>query len=352
LRHPKVREWRHARSTRTSLWTRNSLRKAHRAFVLKNRKPFAGYICGAVVLTAAILRWTPGGPTVRGFAAGATASILSSGLFYIVVSATGTVAKQSGVDAAVSTADELRRLRRSGWRVLHGLTLDYGDVDHFLIGHGCVFALETKWSAQPWVLNGSDERINKATAQIRRGAERTRKLLQTEGLKVEVSGLVVLWGPAADPLAATVPLFDQGVIPVTITHGRQLRSFIKDRAEQRDDSNDLAVWNALAKHIELRDAYNAKKDPAPPLLSAQLWQLYVGLALGSTLIIGLANVAKALAYGNPVVTDGTFVGGVVLIGMGAYRANKAKPNRLVVVGITMAVASMVVLVAYKTLQTR
>jgi Nuclease-related domain len=293
----------------------------------------------------------PSGPTVRGFAAGATATILGSGLFYIVVSATGTVAKQSGVDAAVSTADELRRLRRSGWRVLHGLTLDYGDVDHFLVGHGRVYALETKWSAEPWALNGSDERIKKATSQIRRGAERTQKLLESEGFKVEVSGLVVLWGPASDPSAAKLPHFDRGDISVAITHGRQLRSFIEDRAEQRDDSNDLAVWKALAKHIELRDAYNAKKDPAPPLLSRQFLTLYLGLALGCALIVVLGKVAEAVSNGNSEVSNWTVVGGVALVCIGLYRANKAKPNRLVVVGITLAVVSLAVLVAYETIQT-
>jgi hypothetical protein len=57
----------------------------------------------------------------------------------------GQVARlTNGADAGANTAHELRRLHRAGWKSVHNLHFQSGDVDHVAIGPGGVVVIETK----------------------------------------------------------------------------------------------------------------------------------------------------------------------------------------------------------------
>jgi hypothetical protein len=54
----------------------------------------------------------------------------------------------------------LRKLRRADWRVVNHITLTGGDTDDVLLGPGGCFAIEPKWSSEPWPLDRPDERTS------------------------------------------------------------------------------------------------------------------------------------------------------------------------------------------------
>ena len=87
-----------------------------------------------------------------------------------VVEVTGTSGMMMGDLAEQWTADELRKLRRSGWKTVNHVALTVRDVDHVLVGPDGTFAVETKWSAQEWALGG--ERVRAACRQAATGARR------------------------------------------------------------------------------------------------------------------------------------------------------------------------------------
>ena len=205
---PPILKRRHASDARTARWARIELRKTHRKFVTEKRKPIGVVLAVFLAMGVAAGRWLPLGPVERGFAAG---SIMTAGISFCwiaITSATGTVARQMGIDAETWTATELRRLRRKRWYLLNGLRFEREDVDHVLIGHGRVLAIESKWSSTAWNLPGADPRVDDAAMQVRRVAERLQRFLATKGVQVEVGKIVVLWGPTTgDAFASPTALF-------------------------------------------------------------------------------------------------------------------------------------------------
>jgi hypothetical protein len=159
----------------------------------------------------------------------------------------------SGLDGEMSTAKELRRLRRAGWRAVHNLHCKAGDVDHVAVGPGGVVVLETKSSSADWkflerqgVLNGWDR-------QARMGTVRVKGLVkQHAGAVVDPLPLVVAWLPGQpvvamqsadcvrrlngselrEYLASLPPVLDAATVE-TITAGLQIA------AEQFDDASGI-----------------------------------------------------------------------------------------------------------------
>ena len=345
LSHPPIRRWRHARPVRTSRWARSSVQAARTKFIVGHWRRFAPIAAGSAGLTAAALHWLPGGPTVRGFSAGAFAASVAFSLWYVVVSSTGTVAKQMGVDAEEWTATELRRLRRRGWDPLHGFLIDKGDVDHLLVGHGRILALETKWSADPWELVRPEERVVAAAAQVRHGADRVQMFLKSVGITARVDGVVVLWGAVTDG-SQREPTYERSGTRVAVVHGSALRTFLKNL--RSDDSADIAgAWDALAGQVERNAAHDARKHPAVPKVTTQLAILVIGAAIGLLFVIALTELAVVVFGATSVLADLAVLSGLVFAGAGALVAERRRFNRPLVVGVTIALLSFVALVALR-----
>ncbi len=231
------------------------------------------------------------------------------GIREALISATGTMGRRTGIDGETWTAAELRRMRRAGWLVLNGLPLRYGDVDHIAIGRGWVLALETKWSSQPWDVNGRDERIIDAAAQARYGADRVEKLLGTLGLPVGVRGVVVLWGAVAGELP-TKPQVDTAGQRVAIVHGDGLRSFLQD-VKPRPHIDEEKIWNALATEIEKRDAYESNRSPEPVSMQSRAIRVGIGMGIGLLFVAGLSSFASRVFGAHTDAQGGTLALGIV-----------------------------------------
>jgi hypothetical protein len=97
----------------------------------------------------------------------------------------------SGADAESNTAHELRRLERAGWRSVHNLHFQSGDVDHVAIGPGGVVVIETKSSSADW--NWLCGQGNPAVwaKQASRGAVRVQHLT-LQRAKIDVTPIAVL----------------------------------------------------------------------------------------------------------------------------------------------------------------
>jgi hypothetical protein len=285
----RIRARRHAHAMRTARWARQSVQSANRAFVRRKRRHLAGMSLVVFVLSTLAWQWSPGPDRLSGFVAGAIAASGIAGLGQLMVSATGTANRRAGIDAEVWTATELRRARRDGWEILHGLPLQYGDVDHIAIGRGWVLVLETKWSSQPWDLVGNDRSVADAAAQVRHGAERVARLLPTIGItSARVRGVVVLWGRLVDGQEERQGLDTSGD-RVAIVHGTHLRTFLSAIRPRADDLPER-TWDALATVIEQRDAYNARRNPPPPSRSDQVLQVLAGLGAGLTSVLLLVQL--------------------------------------------------------------
>ncbi|HVE46191.1 MAG TPA: nuclease-related domain-containing protein [Acidimicrobiales bacterium] len=144
---------------------------------------------------------------------------VASVLWYVVVIVVvmaGTGSYLLGSYGEQWTSDALRKLSRHGWRLIEHVPLQYGDIDHVLLGPGGAYAIETKNSSRRWDLADPDRRLMEAIDQARGCANRLRKLLLEHSVRIrtDVRPLVVLWGTAS----ATQSTFDG----VQVVHGSAL----------------------------------------------------------------------------------------------------------------------------------
>ena len=101
----------------------------------------------------------------------------------------------SGIDGETSTAQELRKLHRSGWRAVHNFHFkEHGDVDHVAVGPGGVVVIETKMSTADWAYLQSQGVTSRWADQAKRGVIRIKGLIkQYADVTVEPTPLLVAW---------------------------------------------------------------------------------------------------------------------------------------------------------------
>lgn len=97
-----------------------------------------------------------------------------------------------GVAGEEWTADELRKLRKRNWRVVHHVMLDKGggDIDHAVLGRGGFFAVDSKYRTDWSTSTGG---IDDLARRSRRQAVALQHRLRVKVPKVRPA--VVLWGP-------------------------------------------------------------------------------------------------------------------------------------------------------------
>ncbi len=285
------------------------MRAAHWGFLRRAWKPLT-LITGFVGVLAVISWfWFPGTDRVRSFISGALVVAGVAAMREAVFSATGTTAKRSGIDGEAWTAIELRRARRNGWLILHGLPLQFGDVDHIAIGRGRVLIFETKWSSKPWSFDGRDDRLVSATGQARHSAERVAKLLGSLGISAMVRGVVVLWGRVEGEIPEREAI-DRTGDPVAIVYGTKLGAFLEN-VRVGDGLDHEHAWNVLATVIEERDAFEAKRNPEPVRWTTRAWQLLAGAATGSLVSVGLVSLVVDV-FGQRSDVGGFLIAGGLL----------------------------------------
>ncbi len=157
---------------------------------------------------------------VLGAGLASSAGVLAS----LVRQVTGTAPAMMGGQGEQWTASELRPLQRRGWRVVHHVSLRPWDIDHVLIGPGGAFAIETKWSAQPWVLEPAEARVLSAARQAADNARDLRLWAPFRKAGIDVQPVVMLWGPAATPDGLGVPTDLDGATVMRGSHAPAWRT--------------------------------------------------------------------------------------------------------------------------------
>lgn len=162
----------------------------------------------------------------------------------------GSVTAELGQQGEKYTAQELRKLLGSGWKVVNHVVLKHRDIDHVLVGPGGVFAVETKWKSDPMRISPLDEWIIDAAEQCRSNARDLSLWHDLKSLGVgTVQSVVFFWGPGAAEMPAL--LFHEEVVIVRGALSAEWRDSLG--SQQLDSATVDAAWQALERQCRVRD---------------------------------------------------------------------------------------------------
>lgn len=175
-----------------------------------------------------------------------------------------------GAQGEELTGHELDRCRKQGWRIVHNLHLEPGDIDHIAIGPGGVLAFETKLPAADWTWLARGNQPREWADQANKSAQRTRALiLQHTGLPVEVRPVVVVWARGlvdAEPVRVARIRFVHGTeladrigrLPAVMTGGevQQIYAALDRVARQREQAKSASVRDENGLTRSLRGAHS------------------------------------------------------------------------------------------------
>ena len=201
------------------------------------------------------------------------------------------------------TAAELRKLRRDGWRLINHFRLRQADIDHVLIGPGGVFAIETKWSSEPWEIDPIDRRLRQAIGHIGGEARRLRLWAEFKHAGVEsVEPVVFLWGAAAANLGNGdgVTRLD-GAVVVAGARAREFRSRLVTGVLTPDQVE--AARRSVEQHLTKRD----RSDPEPSIPPSVLNLIGVAIVTFAAAFVAFLTSLRLLpVVGSVVAWLGTF----------------------------------------------
>jgi Nuclease-related domain len=244
---------------RAGRFARGLARREQQAYLRRNWRLFLGLGVAALCPSLLILPFLPNA-FGRGLIVGASTTAIGGFLAFWVVQATGTAPTMMGDQGEQWTAQELRKLRRRGWRVVNHIMLRQWDIDHVLVGPGGLFAIETKWSAKAWVTDPPEERIYEAASRAA-GSARDLSLWLKQLSVGPVEPVVVLWGSNARELE---PLKLCSVAVVSGPHAKSWRESLRDDCLSRAQVD--AAWSRLDAQCRIRDPLEDGTAPLPPSL--------------------------------------------------------------------------------------
>jgi hypothetical protein len=257
-----------------------------RSFVLANAWSFAAILLVSLVCAAAIWRWMPGGPGVRGFLAGVFLTSIWGFAAHWVSIASGSSTASMGQAAEEWTATELRRLRRKGWRTVNHVTFRKWDIDHIAIGPDGVIVVETKWRADPLDLEDSDDFLEKAASRLYRNERDVAGHLGW-GAKEDarITSVLVVWGPRIKQVGDE-PLPSRH--NVNVLAGEHLRRNLADLNETHLSSDQIdTIYNKLLAQARQRDEPGAATWPTLRDTANQ-WLLRASVGVAGTFVAALA----------------------------------------------------------------
>jgi Nuclease-related domain len=153
----------------------------------------------------------------------------------------------NGFDAESNTAHELRRLRRDGWRVVHNIHFEAGDVDHVAVGPGGVVAIETKASTADWDFLVRQGVISNWAKQAKQGAFRTHHLVKSRAkIDIVTAPIVVTW-------VGGQPAEQTSIDGVTVMGGSLIVDYLRELRGMLDDTTRDRMYAALSEAGEQFD---------------------------------------------------------------------------------------------------
>jgi hypothetical protein len=276
-----------------------------------------------------------------------------SGVWLDVLAAlvwTGAASKVMGVKGAISTVEALRGLRRRGWRLVNDLKLhSRSDIDHVAVGPGGVLVVETKWSGEPWPLNGygprfMEARMNDAAAQAAGNAKELADRLAESELNVPMTSIVALW-TGADESGDGWETWRNG--HTVLVHGLALPRWLRTELPQTGLTAETVerVWALLDKWVGEQDQADAQAGVIAPTVWSFTKQWLIkplcGALAAAYAIAGLIR----FAHDWPVDLASTVL--AVVLGLWALKIAPVRQIALgwLVVSAVMLIAEIGVLIA-------
>lgn len=262
----------------------------------------------------------------------------------LVIQSAGTAPITMGATAEQWTAQEMRMLRRSGWKVTSHVRpwVKGGDVDHLAIGPGGAVVIESKWVSDERTLQRSD-RVEEDRKQLEKSAIRIRNTLRNRLQNAPIRSAVVYWGAVNHADAAVTSVDNDPQVLV----GSQLERWLHTISRMPQVVNDEEVqsaWDTITHflqqtdHQELGENYESKRTLMRRGLDVLLGPFAVLATFwGAALFIGSFGVLAL------VPLAGLFGIGRILYHIG--RAPTATTWRRVGAGVMAASTFIIIVVA-------
>jgi hypothetical protein len=259
----------------------------------------------------------------------------------------GAGSQMMGVQAEEWTAQELRAMRRRGWRVVSGFKPkpDF-DIDHIAIGPAGLVVVEVKWSGDSWPTTTSGknfmrQRLSRSVGQVKRNLREVQQILGESADGLPTSAVCVLW--SGDTTWNEAPITEAN--GVTVVPGPLFRGWLrsKDVTPRRKEQVDQ-VWQQLANFI---DQAEANSDLVGAVYRPTLSRLVIEwtLSVVSGFIIALSTPIALIKLTSSWVAD--FVGIVTVLAAGLL-ARRSKRWRLfgigLIFGVIVSVATLLIAV--------
>lgn len=246
---------------RAGRYSRQLARDRQRAFIGASwRRLLVIFIVGIALtgLTEFLPSWA------RGFVAGAWLASVVWFLTFLIVQLSGSAPMTMATTAEQWTAQELRRLRRRGWKVVSHTTPKYGDIDHIAVGPGGLLVIETKWRSDP---SDFDDQgwLTAGCRKLSENARLVRLSLQARLQTAPTRTAFVCWSPGGFSGSRFEPVEVEGV---AVIPGPKFRVWLDHELGQTpaimDNASIDSAWETLAGLARSTDRREFKKAGPPP----------------------------------------------------------------------------------------
>lgn len=256
----KLRERQLAGDARAGSWARARARREQREFLRRNWRLTGGFSTLTLLFGILVSIAVPD-VFVQGIVIGVTCTAVPALLWSWTVQVTGTGPVMMGDHAEQWSAQEMRKLRRHGWRLVNHFALGRDDIDHVLLGPGGIWVVETKWSSS-WNNRYAHKRVRDAADQAILNARRVGLWGPIRKRNVQVRPIVVLWGGGWSTVRAANAL--AGQVDVPVVPGRSLTSWLASTPSGVLTAGGVDdVWGVLDNQTRGRDAFDQETEPMP-----------------------------------------------------------------------------------------
>ena len=323
-----------ASDQRAGAWSRRKVRRLQRDW-LRQRWPILVWLSVGVVLACGVIEIIV--PSlIRSYMVGALIASAPWWIYCLMITSGGLAGKLAGINAEVSTAAELRRLCRSGWRSVNHVMFEHRDIDHAFLGPAGFFAVETKFRSD-W-----NHPVNDVANLVGTATEAADDLWLRMGLpRTRVRALVVLYG--GDIAERRPEPFE--LDGVTFCTGAGLRDHLRTLTDHDVRETEIdAAYTKLAANVETRDRGEIGSDGHIPRQILDSVDDIVIATVSATAVLLLVSYAMTLFSSVLWAVPTAAVAGIAAVWL-----RRALPASTRVLRATTAVATVAAFMGVLTL---
>lgn len=238
-------------------------------------------------------------------------------LYMLMVQSGGIANQQVGVMAEEWTAQQLRPAQRAGWHVVHDVAMQYGNLDHALIGPGGVLAVETKYRYDWTSVTTEDLEL-----MARQARQEARSLSFRIGMRGRgVTPIVAVWNGRTSGVLESE--FDHG--GVRFCPARSISAVIAELPVISDAGEISDRFARLSDYVTIREVgLLAERGPAPRTLS----EIHDDVTAAILTFCGVLLAMAMLASVRPVGAWSGLFGLVAVIASLVLRRRYAASSRI------------------------